>query len=89
MALFFGNFVADEILDTKSVGCPVKMAKNASFPIWDSKSTTDDTGRETVVNSATSWIDGSAIYGPRAVVKYYILTDKNANGSLKYIYMQK
>ena len=47
MALFFANFVSDEILDTRHVGCPAKLAGSASFPIWNSQSTIGESGIET------------------------------------------
>ena len=39
LALFFANFISDDVLDTRHVGCPAKMADQASFPIWNSQST--------------------------------------------------
>ena len=60
----FSLFVLQEILEADEIACAASTlaVKNDSF-MWEAETGLDQHGVPVPINTATSWIDGSAIYG--------------------------
>ncbi|XP_078479863.1 dual oxidase 1-like [Lampetra planeri] len=82
LAVFFGQHIMDEIMDTRREGCPAEFFNipipagdpafsNSPYKVlpfqrsqWDKTTGVSTNNPRTPVNKVTSWLDGSAIYGP-------------------------